>query len=391
MEKTNLPDYHGGSIVNLMCSILRELGTPGPRSDYPPLTGLEAGELGRSRHLVVLVIDGLGYGYLLGRHPSSHLGARVRQRLTSVFPSTTASAVTTFLTGTAPQQHAVTGWFGWFRELGVVAATLPFRVRAGGASLGAMGVTPRSVFDQPSVFERIDRRSHILLPREFVDSDYTCVHAGPAERHGYASLSSLFERLYTLLRSVRDPAYIYAYWPELDALAHAHGVGSAAVAEHFEALDAGFADLVRALAGTDTTIIATADHGFIDTSPETVLELADHPVLSQTLRMPLCGEPRVAYCYVSPRARGQFERYVGERLGEQAQLYASEDLLNQGFFGHGEPHPRLRDRIGDYALIMKERYVIRDVIPGEQPPAHVGVHGGLSEDEMYVPLIVAQT
>ncbi len=385
-----LPDYHGGSIVNLMRSVEGDLGASEPSSPYPPLKGLEAGELSRSRHLLLLVIDGLGYRYLLSRDGGSHLRALVRQRLTSVFPSTTASAVTTFLTGTAPQQHAITGWFGWFGELGVVAATLPFRVRAGGASLGAAGVSPRSVFDQSPIFERIARRSHVVLPRKLVDSDYTCAHSGPAERHGYRSMPALFERLRTLLREARDPVFVYAYWPELDALAHAHGIGSGAVAEHFQALDAAFADLLQGLDGTGTTVIATADHGFIDTSPDTRLVLADHPVLAQTLRMPLCGEPRVAYCYVRPGGGRELERYAGQRLAEQAELYPSEELVERGFFGHGEPHPRLRERIGDYALVMKGRYVIRDVVPGERPPTHVGVHGGLSEDEMYVPLIVAQ-
>jgi hypothetical protein len=38
---------------------------------------------------------------------------------------------------------------------------------------------------------------------------------------------------------------------------------------------------------------------------------------------------------------------------------------------------------------MKDRYVIKDWLPGEGRFVHVGVHGGLTREELYVPLAVA--
>ena len=95
-----LPDYRGGSLVNLMSSITTALGSSSP---YAPLTALLPAALADARHLVLLVVDGLGHDYLLGR--DSALRRHLRSPLTSVFPSTTASAIPTFLTGLAPQQH----------------------------------------------------------------------------------------------------------------------------------------------------------------------------------------------------------------------------------------------------------------------------------------------
>ncbi|HZA28524.1 MAG TPA: hypothetical protein VE735_02825, partial [Gammaproteobacteria bacterium] len=66
----------------------------------------------------------------------------------------------------------------------------------------------------------------------------------------------------------------------------------------------------------------------------------------------------------------------------------SEELIKGGYFGLGPPHPRLQERIGDYTLIMKDGYVIKDWLPGEERYRHIGVHGGMSAAEMYVPLIV---
>jgi hypothetical protein len=40
---------------------------------------------------------------------------------------------------------------------------------------------------------------------------------------------------------------------------------------------------------------------------------------------------------------------------------------------------------------MNKNLTIMDTVPGEKHFYHVGTHGGLSEQEMYVPLILVQT
>jgi hypothetical protein len=55
----------------------------------------------------------------------------------------------------------------------------------------------------------------------------------------------------------------------------------------------------------------------------------------------------------------------------------------------GAPHPSFAERIGDVALLMNERFTIKDWTPGESRHLHIGNHGGASEEEMTVPLIVA--
>ena len=135
----------------------------------------------------------------------------------------------------------------------------------------------------------------------------------------------------------------------------------------------------------------TADHGFVDTTSETRLELGDHPRLADTLVLPLCGEGRVAFCYVDPARRGLFETYVAEELGDVCVAIENRELLAGDYFGLGEAHPRLAERIGHYALLMKENYVLRDRLMGEgDRPVHVGVHGGTSSAEMHVPLVLAE-
>ena len=383
-----LPDYTGGSIVNLLSSIQAALGTE-PAS-YAPTQQIDAQRLADARNIVLIVIDGLGYDFLQRQPEHSVLRRHLNGPLTSVFPSTTASAITSFMTGLAPQQHGLTGWFTYFKEIGTVAAPLPFKARYGGASLGDAGIGAQGLFEPLPLSDKLNARSHIVLPRRIVDSDYTTAHGGSSERCAYVSLKQLFERLIRIIRGREERKYVYAYWPEFDSLAHAHGVGSRPVAAHFAEIDAAFARFIGAIDGSDTIVLVTADHGFIDSQPQQMIPLEQHPVLAETLALPLCGEPRVAFCYVHAHKCEQFENYVSDELGDCATLLRSEDLLQQGFFGLGEPHPRLRDRIGHYTLIMKRNYVIKDWLLGEHRYVHIGVHGGVSEQEMRVPLVMVE-
>ncbi len=379
-----LPDYRGGSLVNLMSSIAAGLGGSSP---YPPLAALAPDDLLRVRRLVLLVVDGLGHHHLLAQ--SGALRAHLRGPLTSVFPTTTASAIPTFLTGLAPQQHGLTGWHMYFREIGAIVAPLPFRTRTGKQALREVGVTPAQLFGLTPLFDRLPVVSHVVSPRHIIHSDFNVALSGRAQRHGYETLEEMFGLIASLLHNDAPRSYIHAYWPQLDSLAHEHGIGSPQVAAAFAALDAGFAQLLQAARGSSALIIVTADHGFIDTSPADTIDLDHHPRLRETLLLPLCGEARAAFAYVRAGRETQFEDYLRTQLENRVLMFRSADVLRDGWLGPGEPHPGLQDRIGDYVLLPRGNAILRDWLAGEERHVHIGVHGGLSTAEMTVPLIVA--
>lgn len=384
-EPAVVPDYHGGSIVNLMASIVRAL--EGEERLYPPLRALPPARL-TSRNVVLLVIDGLGHEWLLAHRPDGQLAQHVRDRMTSVFPSSTATAITTFLTGTAPQQHGITGWFMYFAELGTVLAVLPYQPRHGSPS---PAVPAHRLLDHQSVFDRVEARSHVIAPDRIIHSDFNTAHNARARLHAFKSLDQLLEIITRLARTGGDRQYIFGYWPELDRLAHEHGIESREALAQLAELDAAFAAFLEGISGTNTVVIITGDHGFIDASADQTIELDLHPQLTRTLSLPLCGDGRVAYCYVQQSRRAQFAEYVAAHLDAYVDLRESGALIRAGYFGLGSPHPRLRERIGDFTLLARGRAVIRDWLPGEPRYVHVGVHGGVSAQEMYVPLIVAET
>ncbi len=383
-----LPDYAGGSIVNLMASIAIALDAP----DWPyaPLRLLDPAALRARRDVLLLVVDGLGYRYLREMHAGSTLCRHLRGSLTSVFPSTTATAITAMMSGLAPQQHGITGWHVYFEEIDAVGAVLPFRLRPTDEPLARLGLRPETVFTHRSFFDRVPVQTHVIAPTSIVDSDFNTAHSGRARRHAYGSLEQFFRTIALTLRGGGERKLVYAYYPELDSTAHEHGIESRRSAEVLRRFDAGFGRLLSALTHSDVTVLVTADHGFVDAPADERIDVDDHPLLAATLARPLCGERRAAYCYVRPGQARTFEDYVRNELGERALLFDSRALIQAGWFGPGEPHPRLQSRIGDYVLLMQAGGTIKDWMPGERRHALVGVHGGASADEMLVPLVVVE-
>lgn len=383
-----IPDYQSGSIINLMSSIIRARGG-GADPLYTPLRGVDGGVLSGTVNVVLLVVDGLGFHYLQ-QQQNSCLYQHLHSRIHAVAPPTTAASITTFLTGMAPQQHGLTGWFIYFREVGSVVTVLPYTTRVGGPALGTFGIEARQFLGHTPVFERMDVECYSVTPNWLRKSEFNLAHSGGAEVVPHHGLQSCCDEIVRLVKRNDERKYIYAYWPEFDSTAHEHGVGSEEAAQQFGKIDAAFAQMVEQLRGSDTVVLVTADHGFVDVPPERHINLADHPRLQDCLLMPLCGEPRLAYCYVRHDKRTEFESYVRNELAQLCELHLSRDLVEQGLFGLGKPHPELLSRVGDYTLVMKDNYALTGRIPGEGPLLMKGFHGGLTEAEIGVPLVMAK-
>lgn len=382
-----LPDYDGGSIANLMRTLADACGAPPPAQ--VPLAGrygLDARELSRSRNIVLLIVDGLGAG-MLEAHGRGELRRQAGKPLTSVFPSTTAAAIPTFMTGLTPAQHALTGWHMWLEELQAVTAILPLTPRSGPPFAEPAQHLPEKLFDHAPLYPQLHRAAWVLSPRDIAFSPFNVFHTRGADTLAYGDLA---EFMLTLAGLVRIPGrkFIYAYWPTLDSVSHRYGTNSREARDTLacfcDALDA----LLGQCAGSDTRLLVTADHGFIDSPEGRTIDLDAHPQLAALLARPLCGEQRTAWCYLKPDVSPDaFVRCARERLGESAEAVSCERLLAEGWFGPGTPHPRLHSRIGDFALLMQDNWTIKDWLPGERRYRLLGQHGGLSADEMLVPLV----
>jgi predicted AlkP superfamily pyrophosphatase or phosphodiesterase len=381
----NLPNYKDGSIPNLMTSIGKSLNSR-YKSIYSPLKTLSPNELRKSKKIVLLIIDGLGYEFLQ-KQKSSFLYKNIRGKMTSVFPSSTSAAIPTFLTGTPSNEHSMTGWFTFIKEIGMQVIPLPFVPRSTHFPPLGEFIDIKEVFNIKPFTNKIKTRSYLVQYDGIIDSHFTLAAAGKSKLISHKGMNQFFSKIKSTISTSNKKKYIYAYYNQHDSLSHDHGTNNSKVLKHFKKLDKKIASFVKYL--KDTTLIITADHGQINTPKSKIINLNDHPKLQETLSIPMCGEHRFAYFYIKQGKQKQFEKYVKSKLNKYCHLFKSKDLVKRNLFGLGSPNKKFLNRIGDYTMIMKHNHAIYEKLDSQKHYNYqTGDHGGVSKEEMYVPIIL---
>ena len=378
---SNKPNYTGNGIVNLCSSILSAFGVSSP---YNPLESDTLDSLSEYDNVILLIVDGLGYNYLHTKGPNTLLAKSTKTRMTSVFPPSTGSAITSYFTGVAPQQHTFTGWFVYLSEFGLVSRILPF---TNCIDWNVLGSSIDIVIGASPLFHKIKHEHHVILGENIVDSVYSRFMSGSAHRDGYSTLDNFFDVITNAITHSEKRKYIHAYWPKFDDISHMLGSESDEALQHLQQFDEKLNRFAERAEGTNTKLIVTSDHGFNDVPQENIIHISNHPELSECLTLPICGDTRTGFCYVRPKMIDRFERYVSKHLEHACKLKSSDSLIDDGWFGLFEPHPKLASRVGDYTLLMNDRYAILNHFSGFQPPHLLGHHGGITEDEILIPLI----
>lgn len=359
----NLPNYRSRSIVNLMAMLAKTLDG---NNSYQPLNLLNAKDFD-DKTVVLLILDGLGYDFLKKYGKKSFLHKNLKDKLTSVFPSTTASAITTFNTGLAPQEHALTGWFVFLKEFKKVIAVLPLVPRGQEKVMKVSAKKASEIYNFKSFYKNIKIPSYTITHKDYINSPYNKAIAKGSKRVPCKSLPSLFAQMRKIILKNQKRKYIYAYWGELDSVCHRKGTDSQKSLEHFLALDKRVKSFNNFLKDKNAVVIITADHGLINTrETRKIIKLENHPKLRDYLEQPLSGEPRVAYCSVKKSKTSRFENDIKDNFGKICSMHKSSDLIKKNFFGLGKPNRKLVSRIGNYVLIMKKNYIIEDFVPGRK-------------------------
>jgi len=356
-----LPDYEGACVSNVVPALL---GDPDDVPSWVPRCVAGADQV------VLLVLDGLGWEQLQPRlHQLPSLAAMEGSCITTVAPTTTATALTSIATGTPPGEHGVMGYrVAVGREiLNVLRWTTP----RGDAR---EAIRPESI---GSVEPFCHQRPPIVVRAEFQDSGFSEAHLRTSRFVGYRTMSTLAVEVSRVLRS--GEPFVYAYYDGIDKVAHEYGLG-----EHYDGELVAVNTMVDHLVGMlppGAALVITADHGQVDVG-ENVIK--PHPeVLSLTDFQ--SGEGRFRWLHAIPGAVGELADAAKRHHGDVAWVVRREDMISEGWFG-----PRVTQeaeaRLGDVALVAREDVSFDD--PADTGPFHlVGRHGSLTPAEVYVPLL----
>lgn len=363
------PAYGRGCLTDLIPAMLG----PGGGGLIPAAVGAPV-PVDATRPIVLLVLDGLGWDQL-GERPeiTPVMSAMSGSAITSVAPSTTATALTSITTGLTPGEHGIAG----YRMM--IDGDVMNSLRWGSNALGDLRRTlpPDSLQPyEPFLGERID----YVSKAEFARTGFTGAHLRGAHLHGYRTMAVM---VHEIGRVAREGApFIYAYYDGVDKVAHEYGLDARYDAE------VGFVDRlvgdVIAAVPTGTQVFVTADHGQVDcghdlrpVSPE-VLDLTDA----------MSGEARFRWLHARPGAEGSLLDAANEAHGRQAWVRSLEQMIDERWLG-STVRTEVLDRYGSVALLPFEPFGFDD--PDDSGPFDlIGRHGSLTSAEMLVPLLVAE-
>jgi len=312
--------------------------------------------------------------------------------LTSVFPATTVAALTSIDTGLTPLEHGLIGYRLYLRETAAITNMVRFAMVGNGRSDAAFsaGLDIETLVPGPTLHERLGARGidvHALLPQHIAASGLsTALYRGTAHLHACAGLSDMLVLSRELLTRATSRTFLSLYWPGLDTIAHARGPQSDAYTAELRAIDDGLRREWIGQVGR-TLLILTADHGFVSMAPDDYVRLGDAPELERALLLPPVGEPRASYLFVREGERDRITDGLRKRLRDGLVCVDSRAVLEDGLLGEGRAHAELAARIGDLTVVSTGRAGLFH--PYHDAALLPGMHGGLTEEEMLVPLIVA--
>jgi len=388
------PEYDGYCIANIPDLIASLLGTAEVADPWAEVARQAAGV----ERIVFLLLDGFGYRKaqeLFAAFPDAALkGLADRGRglpLTSVYPSTTVSALTSLSTGLTPLEHGMIGYRLYLRETATITNMIRFSTVGNPKpeSVFTLGLDRKTLFPHETIHQRLVHENiavHSILPGHIANSGLsTALYRGCATQHAAVSLPDMFARTREILNRATGKTFVSLYWPGLDSVAHVVGPDSPSYRDEFLAIDDA---LRRGLIGRveDTLLIVTADHGFVPMAPEDYVLLDGEFDAGNALLMPPVGEPRASYLFTRNGGRDLVRSAFSDDRGDGLVCLEADELLDTHLLGVGTPHPEIAHRIGDLALLSTGRAGTFQ----DYPDAALlrGMHGGLTEDEMLVPLIV---
>ncbi len=378
-----LPAYGGGSILDLIrwirAQVRLDAGATGPLLAAAPET--------RCRRLVLALFDGLGDRYLAAHGSGTHFETMRSATLTSVFPSTTAAAVTSLMTGLSPAEHGLNGWLcrghgtvGLFEPLPMLYMPSRKPIRH--------PLRRQRLFPYRSLYQDLGCPSFVLSPAWLADSGFSRRHGRGAAALGYASLEEVPELLAFALERLGPRGFVYVYLPHFDATAHDYGLASRQLESVFQRTDACCARMEAACRAGGAVLLGTADHGMIDAPEREMLCLGAQPELAELLAMPLWGERRAAFCAIRDGRVDEFRAALERCWPGRLEVLSAGQVLEAGLLGPGVAHRDLRLRLGDLLLLPRgQGSLVEAESPADVHPMRA-VHGGLSAEEMEVPLLV---
>lgn len=357
---------HARRLTGVLPQLIASLdGRPGW---FPPVTSA-----------VLFLVDGLGARNLSARAGHARfLAAHATKKAVArtVFPSTTATALTSLLTATDAGEHGIVGYSALVPEADAIVNQLrgwdrmdPLTWQRSQPVLESRAAAGRPVF--------------VVSKADYIGTGFTEAILRGAPLIAAPTAWERAEIAADLTRT-HPGALIYLYANDLDATGHKHGWQSERWVSALETIDDAARRLAEALPA-DAGALVTADHGMIDVPRHRHLLLGEGDPLLDGVHL-IGGEPRMLHLYTEPGAAASVLDRWRDAESHRSWVLSRDEAIEAGLFGPTAAD--VRARIGDVLVAARAAIAYYDDrVDDKASQRMIGQHGSLTDDERIVPLI----
>ena len=366
-----VPAYHDACVTTLVPALLEGSAAPA----WLPEEVLQA------RRILLLVLDGLGWLQLRDRAGvAPTLAGLGGGPITTVAPRTTAAALTSLSTGLPPGEHGVVGY-----RIAVAGSGGPPHGEVLTALRWSTGDGDARRRHDPRLFQPCEifgsQRPPVVTRAEFAESGFTAAHLSDTRLFGYADRTGLLDQV--LGAFARKEPFVYAYWDDIDRIAHEFGLAER-YNDELAACDLMVAELLHRLPA-GTAVVVTADHGQVHVGER----LVDLPAEVTGLVDGQSGEARFRWLHARPGAASDLLAAAHQAFDHMGWVRSVDEVVSDGWLGD-RVTSAARGRLGDVAVAARDPVAFVD--PAEASSVElIGRHGSLTADEMLVPAVFAVT
>ena len=382
MQELRYPDYNN-SILNLITSILKYYNV---ETKHDSLKVLDEKLEKKYRNIVFIVLDGMGEHILKSISTNVYFMKNNIKCITSVFPSTTTAALTTYYSGKPPFESGWIAWSQYFKEYGRAIDMLSHKESYLKEDISKAKINVfESVVNYEPIFNRIENASKETKAYE-ITPEYSDRRSKRSLRAN--NLTEICDNIKLICKNKDENNFIFAYSDNPDGLLHKYGCASQEAKEMVIDAEKQIEKLREELP-EDTLIIISADHGHKDITK--VYDLLEYPQIQDCLIMPASLESRAIAFWVKEDKKQEFEKLFNKEFSEDFLLLSKEEVLKKHILGYGDKHKKIDDFIGDYLAISISNSIIRlQTYLADGKPVKKSTHCGLTKEEMEVPLIVIE-
>lgn len=364
------------------------------------------------KKVILFFVDAFGWRFFKkykNKYPflNYFLNKGVVSKLTSQFPSTTANCVTCINTGLSIGESGVYEWNYYEPKLDAIISPLLFsfsgkKVRD---TLQSTGIQAKSILPSQTIYKQLKKNSvdsYIFQHSEYTPSPYSDVlFEGATKIFPYQTISEALTSLVKTHKVVTRPSYFFLYFDKIDAIGHKYGPFTpqfeAEVDTLFTVLNRLFLSEMKKYKKGDTLFLLTADHGQSNIDPQTTFYLnKEIPELEQYLMknkrgdvLVAAGSPRDMFLHVKEGFVDIVQELLRKRLNGKAEIYKTSQLMDQGFFGK-KLSPEFKSRVGNLVILSYDTESVWWYEKDKFEQKYFGHHGGLTRNEMEIPLLLTR-